>query len=222
MSWPVGRLKGYGFDPYIAATPGNAIQALASFWVGNVSVALEVEERFADRCYLRYEDLVTGPESTAAGLFAALGVAAVPGISQACFSAERERFGPADYKIWSTSRVSSGSVGRGWSIPAAMIAPQVLSVVNELAGRLGYLAVDSDWGTCAPPADLRTGVTPPGGAGSGGDSAGLRSERLGERLRAGLAAASAQPGGYRSDGSAERLAAVAVTGDRARPAQYWL
>ena len=28
-----------------------------------------------------------------------------------------------------------------------MIAPQVLAVINELAGKLGYLPVDDDWGT---------------------------------------------------------------------------
>ena len=61
-------LGGYGFDPYIAATPGNVVIA--------------------------------------------------PGISKACFSAERERFGPADYKIWYTSQLmpvsASSASSWGW------------------------------------------------------------------------------------------------------------
>jgi sulfotransferase family protein len=155
-------LTGYGFDPYIAATPGNAVMALASFWTDNTQLTLAAEERFADKCLrVRYEDLVADPECTAAGLFEFLGVEAVPGISQSCFSAERERFGPADYKIWYTSRITTDSVGRGWSVPAAMIAPQLLGVINEVAGKLGYLAVDDDWGTTEPPGDLRVPVITP-------------------------------------------------------------
>jgi hypothetical protein len=149
-------LNGYGFDPYIADTPGNSVLALARFWADNAGAVLAVEERYPDRCHrLRYEDLVADPEQTAAELFAFLGVAPAPGISGRCFSGERERFGPADYKIWRTSQVNSDSVGRGWSIPAGMISPPVLATVNELAGKLAYLPVDDGWGTSAPPADLR-------------------------------------------------------------------
>jgi hypothetical protein len=153
-------LNGYGFEPYIAATPGNAVMALANFWADNVQTTLMAEEHFPDRCFrLRYEDLVADPEDTAAKLFEFLGEPAAPGISEMCFSAERERFGPADHKIWYTSKISSESVGRGWSVPTGMIAPPLLAVINELAGKLGYLAVDDDWGTTEPPADLRVPVT---------------------------------------------------------------
>ena len=165
-------LNGYGFDPYIAATPGNAVMALATFWADNVRVALSVEERFPEACLrLRYEDLVADPEATTAAVFEFLEVSAAPGLSQACFSAERERFGPGDHKIWYTSAISGDSVGRGWSVPTGMIAPQLLGVINELAGQLGYLAVDGDWGTTVPPADLRVPVAP--GPDSGGGDPGV-------------------------------------------------
>jgi hypothetical protein len=129
---------------------------------------------------VRYEDLVADPEATAAAVFEFLGVQAVPGITEACFSAERERFGPADNKIWYTSQISDDSVGRGWSVPTAMIPPQLLGVMNELAGRLGYLAIDGDWGTTEPPADLRVPIRPEpaehglsgGGADQGAGAAG--------------------------------------------------
>jgi protein-tyrosine sulfotransferase len=179
-------LNGYGFDPYVAASPGNAVMALANFWTDNVQATLAAEDRFPDACLrLRYEDLVADPEATAAAVFEFLGVSAAPGITEACFSADRERFGPADHKIWYTSQITDDSVGRGWSVPAAMIAPQLLGVMNELSGRLGYLAVDGDWGTTEPPADLRVPVTPgttePGPdsvIGGEGDEAGGRDESL--------------------------------------------
>jgi hypothetical protein len=149
-------LSGYGFDPYIASTPGNAVCALARFWVDSAAVTLQAEERFAASCYrIRYEDLVDDPEAVAAGIFEFLRVGPAPGISQRCFSADRERFGPADYKIWHTSQISAKSVGRGWSLPAGMIPPPVTQQMNELTQKLGYLPVDDKWGTAAVPADLR-------------------------------------------------------------------
>jgi Sulfotransferase family len=261
-------LNGYGFDPYIAATPGNAVMALANFWADNTQATLAAEERFGDRCFrLRYEDLVTDAEVTAAAIFEFLGVPAAPGISERCFSAERERFGPADYKIWYTSQVTADSVGRGWSVPIGMIAPQILAMINELAGKLGYLAVDGHWGTTEPPADLRVPIRAgaaadaaeatadpapaeatgdPAPAGATGDSAPgeatadsapgaaagdptraaagpLRSEWLGEQLRAGLAAwPAAGTAGRLEPHASETFVAVAVTKDPGRPAEYWL
>jgi hypothetical protein len=224
-------LSGYGFDAYIAATPGNAVTALASFWTDNVRATLAVEERFPDACLrLRYEDLVADPEATAAAAFEFLGVPARPGIAEACFSAERERFGPADYKIWYTSQITSDSVGRGWSVPSGMIAPQLLEVMNELSGRLGYLAVDGEWGTTEPPADLRVPVTAPQ-SGPAPAAKGravpqviewpLRSERLGAALRAGLRTDSgAQHARWQAHAS-ETFVAVAVTKGAERPAEYW-
>jgi protein-tyrosine sulfotransferase len=249
-------LNGYGFDPYIAATPGNAVMALASFWADNARATLAAEERLADRCFrLRYEDLVTDPEDVAANLFAFLGVAQAPGISEVCFSAERERWGPADYKIWYTSKVSSDSIGRGWSVPTGMIAPQLLGAINELAGKLGYRAVDDEWGTTEPPTDLRVPITASPGADeetadpdgqavpAGEDAPGTegeassasevavgtvsagpyRSQRLGDRLGAGLATALGDSAGkrYEQHGT-ESFVAVALTKDSARPAEYWL
>jgi len=255
-------LNGYGFEPYIAVTPGNSITALANFWADNTSATLAAEERFADKCFrLRYEDLVDDPEGAAAGLFEFLGVEVVRGISEACFSAERERFGPADHKIWYTSKITVDSVGRGWSIPATMIAPHILVVVNDLAGKLGYLTVDTDWGTTEPPTDLRVPVAAPppdtevttatsgavredddtpveaegtateppvreGARDSGTTTAScgpLRSQRLGERLQAGLAASSERAAreDWQPHGN-ETFVVVAITKGCERPAEYWL
>jgi len=219
-------LNGYGFEPYIAATPGNAVMALANFWTDNVQATLAVEERFQDACFrIRYEDLVADSEATAAAVFGFLGVQAAPGITEACFSAERERFGPADNKIWYTSQINDGSVGRGWSVPTAMIAPQLLGMMNELAGRLGYLAVDGDWGTTEPPADLRVpiGSAAERHAAAQAVEGPLRSERLGAVLRSGLMTASGVHSARRLKPHVnETFVAVAITKEAERPAEYWL
>jgi protein-tyrosine sulfotransferase len=91
-------VAGYGFDPYIAASPGNIMLALARYWTDHTSSILAAEEQFPGSCHrVRYEDLVADPERTAAELFAFLGVPPVPGITSECFTARHERSGPADY-----------------------------------------------------------------------------------------------------------------------------
>jgi hypothetical protein len=215
-------LSGYGFDPYIGAMPGNMVMALANFWADNARLILAARERLGDRCFaLRYEDLVADPEETAAALFEFLGVAQAPGISQRCFSAERERFGPADYKIWYTSQVSSESVGRGWSVPADMIGPQMRLLINELAGRLGYLTVGDDWGTTEPPGDLRVTTTPPPADGPEAEPAEAArpsgQESTAQDTPGKAAAADAEPAGAaveepRAEGSSGRPAVVVADG----------
>ena len=212
-------------------------------------MTLAAEERFPDQCFrLRYEDLVTAPEAVMADLFEFLGVAPAPGISEACFSSERERFGPADYKIWYTSKISPDSVGRGWSVPVGMIAPQLLGMINELAGKLGYLAIDGDWGARVPPTDLRVpAIAPPGGQAPASQPGGspaaegartavknkrpgaaatgwpVHSARLGERLRAGLTSAACAGRADRwGTRRGETFVVVAVTKDPEHPADYWL
>jgi protein-tyrosine sulfotransferase len=182
-------LSGYGFDQYAGSSPGNAVLALARYWLDHATEIAAFEDQHPDRCHrVRYEDLVTAPEEVAASLFGFLGAAPAPGITESCFTGERERFGPADYKIWATSAITGDSVGRGESVPAGLIPPPITAAVNELAGKLGYLPIDQEWGTPGRPADPRVPGTakipavlaassePPAGA------AGLLEESLRARL----------------------------------------
>lgn len=153
-------LNGYGFDQYIAGSPGNAVLALARYWLDNAAAIAAVEEAYPEACHrVRYEDLVEDPEGVMQGAYTFLGVGPAPGVGRACFSGERERFGPADHKIWATSSVSADSVGRGESVPAALIPPQITDAINELAGKLGYRLVDAEWGTPGRPSDPRDQAT---------------------------------------------------------------
>jgi hypothetical protein len=186
-------LNGYGFDQYIVGSPGNAVLALARYWLDNASQIHEVEQAQPERCHrIRYEDLVEDPEEVMREVYAFIGVQSAPGVARACFSDDRERFGPADHKIWATSAISRDSVGRGESVPAGLILPQAVTAINELATALGYLPVDTNWGTPGRAADPRDPDTvhslaaPSGGSAPG--SAGLeqclrsRVESSGERV----------------------------------------
>jgi hypothetical protein len=172
------------------------VLALARYWLENASPIAAFEEQHKDRCHrVRYEDLVTDPERTAQGIYAFIDVPGVPGIAQTCFSPERERFGPADHKIWATSEITADSVGKGESIPVGLIPPPITNAINELAGKLGYRPVDGEWGTPGMPADPRLPETisrliEADEAGTGGGSA--AAALLAERLRAGLEQAGGQ------------------------------
>jgi hypothetical protein len=153
-------LTGYGFDGYIAGSPGNAVLALARYWLDNATTITAAEEEYSQLCHrIRYEDLVEDPEGVMADVYAFVGVGPAPGVAEACFSAERERFGPADHKIWATSSVSGQSVGQGESVPAALIPPPIIAGINELAEKLGYQPVDEQWGGPGHPSDPRAPAT---------------------------------------------------------------
>ena len=230
-------LTGYGFEQYVATTPGNAVLALARFWIDNTAQTLAVEQRLGDHCLrVRYEDLATNPELTASAIFKFLGAAPAPGISKYCFSADRERFGPADHKIWYTSEVTAASIGRGWSVPAALIPSPVLTALNELNAKLGYLPVDGSWGTSAPPADLRLPIEAPSAdeaesataqltietAPDADSEYGSRSRQLVTALEKGLWAFSSQPPKRSRPHAAETFVAVWIPRDPRNPAEHWL
>lgn len=187
-------LYGYGFDQYIAETPGNSVFALARFWVDHATAILAAEERHADRCLrVRYEDLVADTQSVSSRIFDFLGVERIPAIEKRVFTPERERFGPADYKIWHTSKINTDSIGRGWTIPAEIIGSQVRGTLNELCEKLEYVPVDDNWGTARRPVDLRlnqpgkiTAIKIPNATSHAQAAVGPSEIDLGESLEAGL------------------------------------
>jgi hypothetical protein len=94
---------------------------------------------------VHYEDLVTSLEVTAKNLFAFLGVADVGDVSAECLSAPHDAHGSGDYKIWATTQITAGSVGRGVTVPAEAIPAPLRAAVNALLGELGYVQVDEQW-----------------------------------------------------------------------------
>jgi hypothetical protein len=147
-------LNGPGFDSYADLSSRNTVLAIAQFWAANAALIMAVEERFHECSHrVRYEDLVADPEGVGDRIFRFLGVAPVPGLPQACLTAERERAGPSGYQIGPSAR--PGSVGGGWSIPAAMIGSPLTETINVLTDKLGYPRIDAHWGLTAAPSAPR-------------------------------------------------------------------
>jgi len=148
--WGVTR---FGFDPFVAQHPGNNVAAIGSYWLSAVQAIMAFEEKHPGACYrIRYEDLVTAPEETMAGVFSFLGERQVPGITRACFRSPHEGTGLGDEKIWFTDEVTMSSMGRGVRVPARALPEPLLRSVNEALSRLDYRVVDDQWnGACGQP-----------------------------------------------------------------------
>jgi hypothetical protein len=138
-------LNGFGLSQYSMRHGSNTVAAISDYWIERTGAILRFRQRHPDRCHgMRYEDLVTRPEETVAGLLAFLGVADAAGITQSCFRMAHER-GPGDEKIWLTTSVHSDSLGRGGMVPVRAM-PQPMRVrVNQLLTVLGYDLVTEHW-----------------------------------------------------------------------------
>jgi hypothetical protein len=153
-------LTGYGYEEYAASSPGNMIFALARHWGENTTSILNFEAKFTHRCFrLRYEDLISDPDTSARNIFSFIDVVPIDDISRKCFISNHKRNGPSDHKIWYTSQVLTSSMGRGWTLPASLIAAPVLSGINDLSHELKYLPVEHGWGTGECPPDMRTDIS---------------------------------------------------------------
>jgi protein-tyrosine sulfotransferase len=156
-------LQRYGYDPFVAQYPGNSVAAIGSYWLSCVQEILSFAGDHPGSCHqVRYEDLVTAPEETVAGILSFLGEQQAPGITQACFDTPHELNGPADMKLWFTSSVTADSMGRGTSVPANALPMPVRDPVNQVLARLGYRPVDDDWNQAASGTDPR--LSPPAAA----------------------------------------------------------
>ena len=160
--WGVTR---YGFDPFVAQHPGNSVAAIGSYWLATAQTIMAFEQAHPGACHrVRYEDLVTAPEETAAGIFAFLGERPAPGITRACFRSPHDGSGFGDEKIWFTDEVTETSMGRGVRVPAAALPGPLRQAVNEALARLDYRVVDDDWNAAPGRPDPRAR---PAGGGDG-------------------------------------------------------
>jgi hypothetical protein len=155
--WGVHR---FGFDPYVAQYPGNSVAAIGAYWLSCAQAITKFEEEHPASCHrIRYEDLVTAPEQTAAAMLDFLEVPRVPGITEECFKIPHESNGPGDEKIWFTDRVTSAGIGRGVRVPSGALPEPMLADINQMLVKLGYRQVTPGWNEATGLFDPRETVT---------------------------------------------------------------
>lgn len=151
--WGVHR---YGFDSFVAQYPGNSVAAIGAYWISCAQAIMKFEEEHPSSCHrIRYEDLVTAPEETAANMFDFLGLPEVPGITGNCFKVPHESNGPGDEKIWFTGQVTPSSIGRGIRVPSGALPAAMLTEINQALAALGYRRIGEDWNQASGPFDPR-------------------------------------------------------------------
>jgi Sulfotransferase family len=157
-------LHRYGFDGFAAEHPGSSVTAVGSYWLAAAQSIMAFEERHPGGCLrVRYEDLVTAPEETAAAIFSFLGEARVPDIAQACLQAPHEGNGPGDEGIWFTGEITADAVGCGVQVSVAALLTEVRQSVNEVLAQHAEVRwrFAASEGTSSPSADGNGGPVRP-------------------------------------------------------------
>jgi Sulfotransferase family len=151
-------LQGFGFSEYAHQYPGNSVAAIGSYWLNVARTMLAFEQEEPDRCLrIRYEDLVTQPEVTAAAVFDFIGAPPVPDIVARCLTEDHDKSGPADSKIWFTKEISRASIGRGVTVPIGALSPPAVEAINQTLADLDYRMIDERWNLSVGPLDPRAG-----------------------------------------------------------------
>lgn len=164
-------LHRFGFDSFAAQHAGNSVAAVGSYWLTTVRSIMAFEESHSDVCHrVRYEDLVTTPEETAAEIFSFIGEEPVADIARVCLQTPHEGNGPGDEKIWFTGAITADSVARGVRVPVAALVQEVRHDVNEVLRDLGYLTVDDEWNALVGRVDMRADAASRVRPGSSGEA----------------------------------------------------
>ena len=128
----------FGYEPYLARHPDSPFEALVECWCDSCERLIAYEKANARRATrLRYEDLVRQPRRVLPRVFDLLDLEWSPELLDRVFAVRHAR-GPGDGKIAFTSRIESGSIGRGASLPWRTLAPGLLVRVQSLLKELGY------------------------------------------------------------------------------------
>ncbi|HEV2373502.1 MAG TPA: sulfotransferase [Streptosporangiaceae bacterium] len=139
--------RAYGFEPYVRMSTDNFVRALAMYWYDQVAAIRRFERKNGERCTrVYYEALVTAPDTTGRILCDGLGLAWDPAILEPDFGS-LDDFGAGDYKLPYTSSIKKTSVGQGHAVPAGMVPPDLLLVINTLLAELEYPQIGADWNT---------------------------------------------------------------------------
>jgi hypothetical protein len=135
----------YGYGPYVQNSPGNAVAALANYWLAHVTAATEWEAQHPECCHrIRYEDLVVRPQETIAEVQQFLGVEADLSVLTKAFERDVPP-GPGDYKVPFTTSIDRSSIGHGKRVPVAMLPPRLLEALNERLAALEYSELTRAW-----------------------------------------------------------------------------
>ncbi len=128
------------------------LEAFSHAWVDLATALHEFTERHGGNTFtIKYEDLVTDPESNLREVFSFLGEEWEDGLIERALE-NKENLGLGDWKTYAKSKVDRGSIDRWRKLSQADL--QVLGpIVNPALERCGYPALE--WESDVSPAEAR-------------------------------------------------------------------
>lgn len=131
----------FGFEPFVAAMTGNPVDGLADYWIDKTRRLLDTEKNSGKACLrIRYEDIVTDPQTSLGKLFDFLGLASSAGMLDSIFSTPHV-VGPGDSKILTTTGIHVNSIGHGRRLAMHKLSPDRREQIDALHAQLGYLPI---------------------------------------------------------------------------------
>jgi hypothetical protein len=129
--------------PYVAKYPENLPLAMVENWIDKTEWMLEAMARFNVRSVrVRYEDLVSDPESELQRVIGFLGLGWERTLLEKAFTV-RHLPGGGDVKILDQRSIHRGSVGTGRLLPRSMLPTLTIRRANHLLAALGYQQMPS-------------------------------------------------------------------------------
>jgi protein-tyrosine sulfotransferase len=123
----------------------SEVNTFIDSWVERNSMVLKFERENPSKCFrLKYETLVTDPQSVLAPMFSFIGVRWDPKIVSSVFAVEHDD-GPGDVKVKFSKSIHQSSVGKGSTIARSSIDNNLLKKMNDLLKELDYPVVGPDW-----------------------------------------------------------------------------
>lgn len=140
--------NGFGFFPHVQKTPGNVVQALTEYWLETSEAILHAEREWPkDTLRIHYEALVLKPNDVLEIICEFIGEDYPDDLIDLAFTNMRPENGPGDRKFWTSSGISTDSIGNGKKVPIQLLPAPLLARVNALLNDIDYPLVSTDWNT---------------------------------------------------------------------------
>ena len=124
--------------PYVMSSPSNTVAAMMRSWVEKTEQILQFESYWSQQCMrLRYEDLVSQPQSTLEAVLRFLDLRPCPDLHTSALQHPHHK-GGGDPRIWTTEGLESDRIGAGKKLPKALLPRALADQAATLLDKLGY------------------------------------------------------------------------------------
>ncbi len=134
------RADGYDFEPYFQAWPHSRAEALANYWLEKTTALKKLETDHPHCLPVRYEDLVSQPQSTLATIGEFLDEPVPDDWAAQVYRIPHQR-GPGDTSAYTRDQVQTQSVGCGDQQDYSSLPRRLIRQINQTLKNIEYQEV---------------------------------------------------------------------------------